>query len=152
MASEKQYVGPTAIELIAEVTPKNSLGCGVYLVEYVSVVSRQAKETGNKYLKHTLAIKNDSIHEGTLFDLLTSDRLVKGTVPKYNTRLYTLVTCLLKRDIVSGEKINDSELVGKRCKVYLEDNQGFCDVKEIFREDANEQLVLEGIGVYGLPK
>ena len=151
MASEKPKVGPTAYQLIAEAPSRNNLKTGIYLVEYVSIKGKIAKKTGNEYFEHTLAIKDDPSNNDKQISILSSRKLSKGRTPEYNTKLYTLVTSLLRRDISVGEQINDSDLVGKRCKIFLDENRGACDVKGIFREDADIQVELEKLGVYGLP-
>jgi len=141
---------PTAMELLAVAPAPKILNDGVYLVEYQSIKKKHTKESGNYYYEHTLVIRNDEQHEGTLFSILTSLTIKRGRKPKYNTKLYKLVSCLLKRELDFDEKISISDLVGKRCKVLIKDEYGYSDVKEIFREDAD--INLDEFGVHGLPQ
>lgn len=143
-------VTKTAMDLLAMAPPPNNLEDGLYFAEYVSYKKKRAKENGNYYYEHTLKIVNDEKHEGSLFHILSSTDFRKGFTPKYNTKLYKIISCLFKKEFTFPTSIVMSDLEGKRCKVLIRDHEGFCEVVEIFREDAEVQL--DQYGIHGLPE
>ncbi len=119
---------PTAMDLLEAkqkgvfkvTTSEQNIPAGAYKAILSRWEITNSKKTGEPFVRFMFRL-TESGFEGREFSAIATPRISKGRDPRYNTKLYTIVSTLLQRELTSDEQVNFEELIGKSCKVVISD-------------------------------
>lgn len=114
---QTKKTGVTLMDLVANGIKKSELKDGVYDATYQRHDDRKTKYGNRSYFQHSFDIKVDDGNTTLLVD--SGRQLKKGHIPKYNTKLFNIVSALLGCEPKNGETIYLEDLIGLKCKVSL---------------------------------
>jgi len=132
-----ENTGKTALQLL-EFRPQEALLNGTYEAIYSGHQQKRTKYGSRYYYRHTFSINKED--KNVLIAIDSGLLLKKGFVPKYNTKLFNIVTALLGKEPQSGENVYLEDLVGKKCKVAIDEKE-----TKVIRFD--EPNIFDQIGV-----
>jgi hypothetical protein len=137
-------VSLTAMELLERkkqgiftVTKSNQLiPVGTYTAVFVRWEIANSKKTGDSFIKLIFRL-TESDYEGREFSAVASPKISKGREPQYNSKLYSIVTTLLGRDLSDNETVNFQELINKPCKVVVAEGKynSFQGVSQVLKSN-----------------
>lgn len=129
--TQKTY---TAMDLLATAEVSEPLKTGVYTATYLLSKVRHSSLAQRSFLEHFFDIIDDK-NKPVMISVYSSLSAKKSNKPEYDTKLYKIITSLLQRPLVDKEPVKTADLAGKKCKVFIEEKDGYNELTEFYREN-----------------
>ena len=130
--TQKTY---SAMDLLATAEVSEPLRTGIYTATYLRSKVRHSSLAKRSFLEHFFDIIDAKNEKPVMISVYSSLSAKKSNKPEYDTKLYKIITSLLQRPLVDKEPVKTADLTGKKCKVFIEEKDGYNDLTEFYRED-----------------